>query len=370
MDDPPDLDTHDLDTHSPRYGVVMTDDELNALFIVEPEQFVAARDAMVKRLKAEKRKDDAAVVGALRRPSPVVWAMNQVARRNPATVDELIRAGGAALRAQAALMDGGPVSALHEAVEYRRSVVAALVQETLATLPGKGSSGELGPQLRPAYEQVSVDAALSTDLRRGRLTVLPTRTDDDAALAALPSKTHLRLVPQPVYEEHVADAVGDPAQPTEVVARSIESAAMAEAAKEEAARETERSRKAAEEVAVAEDKARAQVHLARMEAAMAEAQESAADLPAVQERVDAAAAYNHAAARASRDAADAADAVRSQIRELEGRLAELVTQEGTTRSAESDTVERLATEQAALAVALERAEAAKAVLLEIARSMH
>jgi hypothetical protein len=322
------------------------DDELDALFNVEPDRFVAARDALVKRLKAEKRKDDAAMVAALRRPPIVVWAMNRVARQNPTAVEELIRAGGAALQAQNALMNGGPAAQLHDAVEHRRTVVAALVQESVSALDGKPSPTDVVPQLRLAYEQVSVDASLAATLRTGRLTALPLRSDDDASPAAPAStRSHLRLVPSPV----------EPAAAETMRAHEVEAASGAA------------ERVAAERVAA---EARAQAHLARMEAAMAEAQESAAALAWAQQGVAHASTVSDAATTRRREASEAAADLRRQIHELEQRLAELVTLETAARTGETSAAGRLAAEEAELTAALERADAAKTVLMEIARSIH
>ncbi len=44
--------------------------EATDLYGLTPGEFVAARNALVKQLKRDKRSDDAAVIGALRRPSP------------------------------------------------------------------------------------------------------------------------------------------------------------------------------------------------------------------------------------------------------------------------------------------------------------
>jgi hypothetical protein len=57
------------------------------LSTVPPDEFVAARAALVKALRHDKRRDEAAGVAALRRPSPVDWALNCVATES----DELIQ---------------------------------------------------------------------------------------------------------------------------------------------------------------------------------------------------------------------------------------------------------------------------------------
>jgi len=60
--------------------------DVEALLTVPPDEFVAARNALVKSLRGAGRKDDAAAVAALRRPSVVDWALNTVASESPDVV--------------------------------------------------------------------------------------------------------------------------------------------------------------------------------------------------------------------------------------------------------------------------------------------
>ena len=83
-----------------------TDDDIGRLFSVRPADFVGERNATAKRLKAAGRRDDAATVEKLPRPTLSVWAVNQIARQEPALVRRLTDAttalqggtGGEALR--------------------------------------------------------------------------------------------------------------------------------------------------------------------------------------------------------------------------------------------------------------------------------
>ena len=56
---------------------------MDELFDLPPTEFIAARDALAKQLKADGDAGAAAEVKALRRPSVAAWAVNQVARRQP-----------------------------------------------------------------------------------------------------------------------------------------------------------------------------------------------------------------------------------------------------------------------------------------------
>ena len=65
------------------------DEALDDLCSQPPEEFVAARNALVRELKSAGRKDDAAMVTALRRPTRTTWALNRLARTDHDVVDEL-----------------------------------------------------------------------------------------------------------------------------------------------------------------------------------------------------------------------------------------------------------------------------------------
>ena len=62
------------------------------------EEFTPARDALAKELKAAGRKDEAAEVKSLRKPSLAAWALNRTARDHPDAIERL-RVAGADLRA-------------------------------------------------------------------------------------------------------------------------------------------------------------------------------------------------------------------------------------------------------------------------------
>jgi hypothetical protein len=97
------------------------------LSTVPPDDFVSARDAIVKALRHDKRRDEAAEVAALRRPSPVDWALNCVATEFAELVDEVLAVVTAMRDAQAAAFDeGGRSDRLREAVGEGRLVAAEL----------------------------------------------------------------------------------------------------------------------------------------------------------------------------------------------------------------------------------------------------
>lgn len=70
-------------------------DELDALWGLPLEEFTAGRDALAKRLRADGRRDEAAEVAALRKPSVAAWVVNRLARDHRDDVRELVNAAEA-----------------------------------------------------------------------------------------------------------------------------------------------------------------------------------------------------------------------------------------------------------------------------------
>jgi exonuclease VII small subunit len=139
--------------------------EIGALYALPAEEFVAARNALVKRLKADKRKDEAAEVAALRRPSVVAWALNHVARDDPDAVAILVEAAQGVADAQRAVMDGGDPKALRAASAAQRGA-AAEVTAAAVRLAGANNANAVAATVDAAL----ADEDLTARLRAGTLT--------------------------------------------------------------------------------------------------------------------------------------------------------------------------------------------------------
>ncbi len=114
----------------------MTSNELYGLAL---ERFTEERNALVKRLRADQRRDEAAEVAKLRKPSVAGWAVNQLVRTQRRAIDELFRAGDALQKAQADLLDGrGNPGELRTAVAAERSAVDELVAKARGLLTADG----------------------------------------------------------------------------------------------------------------------------------------------------------------------------------------------------------------------------------------
>src|SRR5947199_1661722 len=63
-----------------------------AVYRAPLEDFISRRDQLAKQLRAEKRRDDAALVKALRKPSRTAWTLDGIVHEDPASIDRLAAA--------------------------------------------------------------------------------------------------------------------------------------------------------------------------------------------------------------------------------------------------------------------------------------
>jgi hypothetical protein len=110
-------------------------DETDDLADVAPEDFVAARDALARRLKAAGRVAEAAEVKQLRKPTVDAWIATQVLRHHDDAVDLLRQASSAVAAAQERAITEGDRDALRDATTKRRDAlreVGRAVDQVLA----------------------------------------------------------------------------------------------------------------------------------------------------------------------------------------------------------------------------------------------
>jgi hypothetical protein len=180
----------------------------NPLSEVPPAEFVAARNALTRELRAKGKPEEARRVAALRRPSPALWIVNQVAKRAAGSVEELIESTNSARRAQIHGRGGDELRAamksqhaslqrlLHEAAQAAAQIGVDLtplqerrIQDTLqtaaATQPDALREGTLQQELSPAGFSALLSGAepvAAKDVSRKR--DLGTRTEPKRDLEA------------------------------------------------------------------------------------------------------------------------------------------------------------------------------------------
>jgi hypothetical protein len=136
------------------------------------ERFVPERAALAKELRAAGRRDEAAGVAKLRKPSAAAWAVNQLVRTQRDATRELFAAGDAVRAAQADVLAGrGDARALHEAAARERDAVGGLVETARGLLGGDGHELSATTLVRIAdtLHAAALDDALRDEVREGRL---------------------------------------------------------------------------------------------------------------------------------------------------------------------------------------------------------
>jgi hypothetical protein len=84
------------------------EDAVTGLYQLPLAEFVAARDQLVRQLRAVGDREAARRVAALRRPSISAWAANQLAQAAPSAMAELLETGAALHQAQQDALAGQP----------------------------------------------------------------------------------------------------------------------------------------------------------------------------------------------------------------------------------------------------------------------
>jgi hypothetical protein len=134
------------------------------------EEFTPARDALAKELKAAGRKDEAADVKALRKPSVAAWALNLVAREHPDAVEGL-RAAGAVLREAQDEAMSGDAGRLRDAGRALAEEVDRVVRLSGDVLRGAGrpASAAVQEKIVATLRTAAVDNDAGDALARGVL---------------------------------------------------------------------------------------------------------------------------------------------------------------------------------------------------------
>ena len=146
--------------------------EAVALFRGPPEGFIAARNSLAAGLRERGRDAEATAVKALRKPTLVAWALNQLAERDGAGVQALLDSGAEVRAAQQAAISSkrGATERLRTAGAGRRVAVTDLASVAVAALSeaGKGAEAHVDAIVH-ALETCSVDEAAGAALATGTL---------------------------------------------------------------------------------------------------------------------------------------------------------------------------------------------------------
>ena len=148
------------------------DELLDALYAAPPRAFVAERKRVADALKAAGRADEAKEVARRHKPTASVWAVNQLARRTPDDVAELLELGATLRAGERKLLRGGGADGFMEDARTARQKVAALARraEGFIAEAGQKATATLGRKIAQTLQAASLgDDETRAKLEAGRL---------------------------------------------------------------------------------------------------------------------------------------------------------------------------------------------------------
>lgn len=118
-------------------GADTSKDPLDELYAAPPGEFTRRRDRLVKDVRGRGDREAAKQVAALKRPSLPAWAINQLARREPSAIAELVET-------QHSLAHVTQASELQELSRRRRRTIARLAERARSLLTEAGHPASSG----------------------------------------------------------------------------------------------------------------------------------------------------------------------------------------------------------------------------------
>jgi len=151
-------------------------DELEGLYALPPAAFTGARNELAARLRREGRREAAAEVKALARPTASSWATSRLMRLEPARFRALLAAGGQARQAQRQVVGGGAAATaaaarLRDALRQARTLIEELRQRGLELLgtSGRPANAATADRLGADLQALAFTAGAESAIARGWL---------------------------------------------------------------------------------------------------------------------------------------------------------------------------------------------------------
>jgi hypothetical protein len=163
------------------------DAALDELYGSDLGDFVATRKRLIAELRAAGDKGAAKELQGARRPSTAAGALNQLARRRPDLVEELLDRGSELQAAQTRAVSGRP-DAMRDAMRAHRTALDAATDAALAILGSRANDG-FRNEIVATLHTASADDDTGRLLRAGRVI-------QEAQFQGFPDVAGLTLVPE------------------------------------------------------------------------------------------------------------------------------------------------------------------------------
>jgi len=144
------------------------DEEVDRLYALPLEEFTAARNELAARRRKEGRRDEAAEVARLAKPTLAAWVVNQLALGERERVRDLLEL----VDRQRDALGRGETQRLREAAEEERGVVRELLERARSLLRerGRGGGDAALEKVATTLRAAAGDPESRDLLERGRLT--------------------------------------------------------------------------------------------------------------------------------------------------------------------------------------------------------
>lgn len=192
---------------------------VDAIHAVPRDEFVATRQARVRQLRADGHRAEATALSSCRKPTVAAWATNQLPRRHPEAVAELLEAGAALRTAQSRAASGRGAEGLRGATRQVREHVEALADLAAEVLAEIGAAPHHRTDVAQTLFAAATDPALRDHLERGvfeqtvvatgfgamsPLLVVPDADDEAATATEPPPAEEPEPEPDPEVERRAA----------------------------------------------------------------------------------------------------------------------------------------------------------------------
>jgi hypothetical protein len=148
-------------------GALSVEPEITRLYALPLAEFTPARNALAARLRKSGQADEAEAIKALKKPTPPVWAINQVARQEPPAIEDFLEAV-ARLRSTQERRRSDELDAATRREREAFTRVVELVRQRL-TQAGTRDAPDTMARVTATLRGAAADPARHDDLRRGTL---------------------------------------------------------------------------------------------------------------------------------------------------------------------------------------------------------
>ena len=157
------------------------DDPVDALYALAPDAFTPARNELAKSLKG----DDAKRIKALKKPTGVPWAVNQLYWKDRRAFARVMELGKALRKAQVGALEGKKADVREASAAHREAVSAAAARA--AQFAKDAKVGAKADAIARMLEAVSLAREAPDDLGRFTEVLQPAAFDALAGLAPKPA---------------------------------------------------------------------------------------------------------------------------------------------------------------------------------------